>query len=262
MRRVWPLILMLAACSAGSERVVVAAGTTLVDSGLIDRLAIEYEATHPGVDLSVVGDASAAIFLLAENGAADVTITHAPDLEAKFLASGGATTHAPVFSSRFVLVGPSTHLERLRGMDAVTALRRIAQDGDPFVSRADGSGTNLVELRLWGEAGIDPSGAPWYIETGQGMGPTLQIASEREAFTLSELGSFLAARSTIRLVDLEVDRRGLDNPYLATAVAGSPVEDRASDFVEWLVSEPGVEALVAANQDLFGAVVFEPFPTD
>lgn len=245
----------LGACSSGPIRVVVAAGTTLVDSGLIDRLAADFEVAHPEIDLSVVGDASAAILLLARNGAADVTLTHSPDLEQEFIDEGLASVHDSVFSSRFIMVGPPDQVDALKGLSGAEAVAWIGETGAAFVSRADGSGTNRVELTLWQQAGIDPSGRPWYTETGQGMGPTLQVASERQAFTLAELGSFITAAPTLDLVDAELDPSGLMNPYVAMAVANSPVRTQAEVFVAWLASAEGRESLQRANRDLFGSVV-------
>jgi tungstate transport system substrate-binding protein len=250
-----------AACDAGGRRVVVAAGTTLVDSGLIDLLAADFETAHPGVEVSVVGDASASILELARAGTVDVTLTHAPDLEESFIAEGrsGLTLH--VFSSRFILVGPAERANLIRGSTVAEAFDTIAAGGWAFVSRADGSGTNLVEEAVWRSTGPVPRDQSWYIETGQGMGPTLQVASERQAFTLSELGSFLTATASLDLVDAEVvSEAGLVNPYRAMVVAGTPAEAASTTFVEWLGSEEGRRSLEGANRRLFGETIV--FATD
>lgn len=250
-------LLLSAACGSGDGRVVVAAGTTLVDSGLIDLLAADFEASHPGVEVSVVGDASAAILSLARAGSVDVTLTHAPDLEQAFISEGrsGPTIHA--FSSRFILVGPSDRADLVRGLPIEEAFAAIAGRGWTFVSRADGSGTNLVEEAVWQSIGSIPRDQPWYIQTGQGMGSTLQVASERQAFTLSELGSFITAAPNLDLVDAAVAGDSLVNPYRAMVVAGTPAETAATEFVEWLGSADGRRSLGEANRRLFGeAVVF------
>jgi len=252
------VILIASACSGGGIRVVVAAGTTLVDSGLIDALAAEYEATRPGVELSVVGEATAQVLALARNGAADVTITHAPDLEAAFEAEGLAKATRVVFSSRFILAGPAAQAAPFSGLSAAEAFQRIATEGIVFVSRADGSGTHLVEQDIWAGLGLDPHGAPWYLETGQGMGLTLQVASERGGFTLSELGTFLAALPNLSLVDVGLSVDGLRNPYKAMAVSGSPVEAEAVAFVEWLASPEGRAAVERIDDALYERAVFEP----
>lgn len=259
--RVLLLALLLAAaagCYARPARLVVAAGTTLVDSGLVDGIADRYERSHPGVEIAVLGDATAKVLELARNGAADVTITHAPDLERTFLDDGLAAAEAVVFSSRFVLAGPpGSRSEALAGLDGPAALARIAREGWTFVSRADGSGTYLSERHLWAEAGIDPTGSPWYLETGQGMGLTLQVADQRGAFVLTELGTYLVASPTLELVDVGIADPP-DNPYRAMAVAGVEAEDAAVRFVDWLSSVEGEEAVLDVQRSMFDRPVYVP----
>ncbi len=255
MRRSIVLVLLLvvgAACS-GSDRVIVAAGTTLVDGGLLDELVERFEEDHPGIDLSVVGEASAQILELGRRGGADVLITHAPRLEAEFVADGLAARYEQVLASSFVIVGPPG---RIGGGTAAEEMRAIAQSGR-FVSRADGSGTHEVEMGLWAAAGINPTGQPWYLETGQGMGLTLQVADQRDAYTLSELGAFLASADTLNLQVVEVTDPP-PNPYHLIVVADSPVQDAGEIFLEWLLGEDGRSAIEAANEMLFGQQVYTP----
>lgn len=250
-------LLVLSACGR-SERVVIAAGTTLVDSGVLAKLVTQYEEEHPGAELSVVGESTAQILELGRRGGADVLITHAPDLEAEFVADGLAALYRPVFESRFILAGPPGLASQL-SPEVVEAFREIAERGDLFVSRSDGSGTYQKELELWTVAGVDPAGLPWYIETGQGMGLTLQVADQRGAFILSELGVFLAAAPVLSLQIVPVDDDAqLINPYQIIVVKGTPVEGAASAFAVWLSSSEGTESLLAANLELFGEVIYRP----
>ena len=237
---------------------VVAAGTTLVDGRILERVTSDFEAARPGVELSVVGAPTARVLALARAGSADVTITHDPEQESIFIAEGGADLAAEVFSSRFILAGPEPLARTLKGLDAVEAFRRIAQGGHLFVSRADGSGTYQRERSIWNQAGTDPIDEKWYLQTRQGMGLTLQVASQRQAFVLVEWSVFLAAGQTSELVDSELDRVGLQNPYRAMAVKGSPVAETSVDFVDWLHSPPGRESVMRANQELYGRQVFKP----
>ncbi len=248
----------LTGCSPDETRVTVVAGTTLVDGRLLEEVTSDYEAQRANVRLSVVGAPTARALALAEAGSADVTITHDPSLEERFISEGRAELAEEVFSSRFILAGPRRGSGALRGLSAVEAFGRIAQQGHPFVSRADGSGTHQVEREIWGRAGVDPTGREWYVETRQGMGLTLQVASHREAFVLVELSVFLTAEETTGLVDAALDPAGLDNPYRAMAVKGSPVADESRAFVEWLASRSGREAVRRANLELYGAQIFEP----
>ncbi|MXY74879.1 MAG: hypothetical protein F4Y83_08190 [Acidimicrobiia bacterium] len=249
---------VLTGCSPDETRVTVVAGTTLVDGGLLQRVSDDYEARRPDVRLSVVGAPSARALALAEAGSADVTITHDPSLEEIFISEGRAELAAEVFSSRFILAGPRRESGELRGLSAVEAFGRIAGQGHLFVSRADGSGTHQVEREIWDRAGVDPTGMQWYVETRQGMGLTLQVASQREAFVLVELSVFLIAEETTGLVDAALAPAGLENPYRAIAVRGSPVADESLAFVEWLGSESGREAVGRANLELYGGQIFEP----
>lgn len=247
-----------AGCSSDETRVVIAAGTTLVDGGMLERVIVDYEGGHPGVQLSVVGVPTARVLALARGGSADVTITHDPEKEERFIAEGESEVAVDVFSSRFILAGPLPAAQPLRGLKAADALRRIAEEGHLFVSRADGSGTYQRERHLWNQAGLDPTGRDWYIETRQGMGLTLQVASQREAFVLAELSVFLTLEGSTGLVDAALDPTGLDNPYRAMAVKGSAVVELAADFVRWLQSGDGRESVREANQALYGFQVFQP----
>ena len=250
-------ILALSACGA-SQRVVIAAGTTLVDSGLLSELVSQYEAEHPDIELSVVGEATAQILELGRRGSADLLITHAPELEAVFVADDLAALHEPVMESRFVLAGPPGALVQMPSAVG-DVFREIAARGDPFVSRSDGSGTYQKEMELWRLAGVDPSGRSWYLETGQGMGLTLQVADQREALVLSELGALLAAAPVLSLEIIPLDDDPvLNNPYQITVVKGTEVEAAAASFAAWLVSSEGARALTKANLELFGEVVYRP----
>ncbi|MDE0132826.1 MAG: substrate-binding domain-containing protein [bacterium] len=248
----------LGGCSPDETRVTVVAGTTLVDGKLLERVAADYEAQRPDVRLSVVGAPTARALALAEAGSADVTVTHDPSLEERFISEGRAELAVEVFSSRFILAGPRRGSASLGGVSAVEAFKRIAEQGHLFVSRADGSGTHQVEKEIWDRAGLDPTSREWYVETRQGMGLTLQVASQREAFVLVELSVFLTAEETTGLVDAALDPVGLDNSYRAMAVKGSPVTDESLAFVEWLGSQRGREAVRRANLELYGVQIFEP----
>lgn len=256
MRRIGVAILLLpviAACSGGT-RVIVASGTTLVDSGFLDAVIGVYEAEHPGVDVSVVGDATSRALELGRRGSADLLITHAPGQEQKFVAEGRAAEYTPFVNSRFVILAPPG--SGLNGTPE-QILGEIARRGFPFVTRADGSGTNAKELELWADAGIDPKGRSWYLETGQGMGFTLQVADQRGAATLAELGAYRAAAPSLSLEPVSSDDPRLTNPYHLIVVAGAENQAAAADLADWLVSPDGRAAGAAVNKTLFGDTVYE-----
>lgn len=239
-----------AGCSGTDERVIVAAGTTVVDSGFIERVLEEYS---PDGQVSVVGVSSREALALGSAGSAGLLITHLPEAETAFLAEHPGATQVPVFSSEFVLVGPSG--EGIDSPEVVEAFRRIAAEGHPFVSRSDGSGTAAKEREIWEAAGIDPTHQPWYVVTGQGMGFTLQVADQRRAFTLAEAGTLLAAVS-LTLVAISGEDPRLVNPYRLTLVEGA--NPAAKALFDWLTSEAGTDAIINANLELFGELLYAP----
>lgn len=247
------MVFAVTGCGGSSERIIVGAGTTLVDSGFIEALVANYETGNPGVELSVLAESSAQILNLGRSGAVDVLFTHAPGQEAEFLADENPRLSEVVFASAFLLVGPADQAATLAGLTTREAFAAIASKRYSFVSRGDGSGTHETELMQW--PGGVASSEDWYLSTGQGMGLTLQVADQRKAFTLAEAGAFYAAENLDRLavVDL-IDPPA--NPYRVTVIAGSP--DAALQFAKWLLSEPGKAAIGRVNSELFGATVYQP----
>lgn len=239
---------------------IVAAGTTLVDSGLIDAVADRYEALNSGIQISIVGESTKLVLELGRQGAADLLLVHAPDQEAEFVAAGFSDNSAHVLDSRFILVGPAELKSEFNGLTVAQAFSVVAEDELVFVSRGDGSGTNEKELSVWAGIEVDPSGSAWYLETGQGMGPTIQVADQRAAITLAEYGAFVSAAAALSLVNLEVAPDGLANPYTGYVVAGSTHEAPATEFLRWLVSPEGVRVIAEVNDGLFGEVIYQPVP--
>lgn len=247
LRRVVAVALVLASCSGG-DRVLVAAGTTLVDSGMMSQLAESYR-RDTGRSVTVVGESTQRVVDLGRRGEADLVITHDPSQEAALRRDGLVERYELLFASRFVVVGPPDLALELAGTTPVEAFRRIAERGWRFVSRGDGSGTHAAELALWREAGVDPASLEEYDSTGQGMGLTLLVADQRGAFTLAEEATLLSADS---LSLVPVSDIGIPNPYHVSMLRGGDGEP----FLAWLRSERGRMAIRAANETLFGRQVF------
>jgi tungstate transport system substrate-binding protein len=246
--------LAIAACG-GADRVIVGAGTTLVDSGFIDTVVARYEAATGG-EVSVIAESSQRLLDLARRGEVDVLFTHEPAALEVFIAEGNAARSMPIFVSSFLIAGPPDLAARLEATTFAAALSEIARNGYPFVSRADGSGTYRNELLAWQDAGVDPSGATWYDTTGQGMGLTLQVASERGAFVFVEEGSWLQSQVALDLVALPLtDTR--PNPYFVTLASGSG--GAAATLFAWVTGPDGAAAIEAANDELYGRRVYRLF---
>src|SRR4029434_8523613 len=134
---------------------------------------------------------------LAARGEADVALVHAPSPERKYVENGKMQNRRLVMYNDFVIIGPEDDPAKIKGVPkAVEALKRITETQSRFVSRGDKSGTHLLELGLWKQAGITPTGA-WYIESGQGMGQTLRIANDPRAYTIADRGTWLAFQKRI-----------------------------------------------------------------
>ena len=252
-RLVTVFLLVVAACGGGSDRIVVGAGTTLVDGGFIDLVVANYE-TATGAQVSVIGESSQRLLDLARRGEASVLLTHEADALESFIDDGFAANSIPVFRSQFLLAGPPEVAIAADTFDG--AFEEVAEAGHLFVSRADGSGTYRAERNIWELAGIDPEGRPWYETTGQGMGLTLQVASQRGGFVLVEAGTWrtISADLNLSLVPIRDD---WPNPYFATLVEGA--DDAARDFYEWLKGPDGAAAVAAANRQLFDDEVYRTY---
>lgn len=256
------VLLVSSSCTSESrDRIVVAAGTSIVDAGLVDRLVDDYLEDGPDVDISVVGASTAQVLELGARGSADLLITHQFELEEAFLAEYATATAEPVFASRFLLAGPPSQQVISSGSGIVEAFARLADAEAGFVSRADGSGTFAKERELWSLAAVNPRGADWYAETGQGMGFTLQVADQRGAFTLAEEGAFLTSMGTLSLESVATSAEPdlLDNPY-RSIVVDPQANPAAAALQDWLVSEDGRAALDRANSELYARVVYRSSP--
>jgi tungstate transport system substrate-binding protein len=246
------LLLVLAGCSSSTQtRVVLGAGTTLVDSLFIAEIVDAYAEAEPTTELSVVGLSSSEAIAVAMAGNVDAIITHNHDALAAYLEEHPESERFDVFASTFFIVTPPTI--SLEVSSVAEALGIIAANEYLFVSRDDGSGTHAAEVAAWDAAGIDPSDESWYIRTGTGMGATLQVADQRNASTLAEHGAFLAAQSALSLVP--VDNTDIPNPYDLTVVDPTS-NSAAAAFAVWITSPDGVTAIEEANILLFGEQVF------
>ena len=140
---------------------------------------------------------------MGEEGNADVLLVHAPASEVAFMESGFGRDRALVMHNDFVIVGPAADPAGIMGKPVVDALKLVSASSETFVSRGDDSGTHKAELALWKKAEFEPKAAvpAWYLESGQGMGATLTIASEKNAYTLTDRATYLANNANLQLAE-------------------------------------------------------------
>ncbi len=184
---------------SGSDRDVILATTTSTqDSGLLDALIPLFE-QQTGYKVKTIAVGTGAALALGARGEADVVLAHAPAAEEKWMAEGNGTERLLVMHNDFVFVGPPADPAGIRGeTSALAALRKIAEQQARWVSRDDKSGTDQLEKQLWKDAGLDPQGQPWYVTSGQGMGATLTLADQKDAYTMSDRGTYLARQQTLQ----------------------------------------------------------------
>ena len=245
------------------DRFIVMASTTSTDqSGLFGHLLPVFT-RETGISVRVVAQGTGQALATARKGDADVVFVHDREAEDKFVAEGFGLPRRDVMYNDFVLVGPKADPAGLaRTRDVVAGLQRIAQARQPFVSRGDKSGTHAAELRYWKQAGIDVEAAKtsWYKESGSGMGPTLNIASAMNGYTLADRGTWLSFKNRGELgIVLQGDPR-LFNPYGVIVVnpAKHPhvKHEMAQRFADWVVSPTGQKAI--ADYKIGGEQLFFP----
>jgi len=206
------LLLLLASPAFAVEHLRLATTTSTENSGLLAELLPPFEqANDCKVDVIAVGTGKA--IKLGEAGDVDVVLVHARSKEDKFVAEGYGVDRRDVMYNDFVILGPTNDPAGINGTnDVAVAMGKIAKAKATFVSRGDDSGTHTREKQLWKEAKVNPQGN-WYLEAGRGMGEVIIMADERQGYTLSDRGTYLAFKEKTPLkVMVEGDRR-MFNPY-------------------------------------------------
>jgi tungstate transport system substrate-binding protein len=270
MRGAWLLTLTVAltawpgwasGAAVVSRTVILSTTTSTQDSGLLDVLVPLFErATGYTVKTISVGTGQA--LALAARGEADVTLAHAPEFEKKYVAEGKMTNRRLVMYNDFVIIGPEDDPARIKGeKSAVAALKKIAAAGARFVSRGDKSGTHTLEVNLWKQAGITPA-APWYIESGQGMGATLGIADDRKAYTITDRATLLAFSKRVALKAVVEGDRPLLNIYSVMEVNpsnGPRVNAQGGKAFADFMLTPETQAVIKTfGVDTYGRPLFVP----
>jgi tungstate transport system substrate-binding protein len=257
---------LLAAGRAGGEEdgILLATTTSVRDSGLLDALLPDFEAST-GLTVRALAVGSGAALRMGAEGNVDVLLTHAPSAEEALVASGVALARRPFMENHFVIAGPPEDPADVRGAGtAADAFARIAASGAPYASRADDSGTHRRERALFASAGLDPDAEfPGLVRTGAGMGLTLQVAGERRAYVLSDLGTFLAFRERVGLVSLSRESPDLRNVYSVLRIDPARFPGRvnargAERFEAFLMDADTQRRIGRFGRERFGRPLFRP----
>jgi len=241
---------------------ILATTTSTQDSGLLDVLIPMFE-QQTGYKVKTVAVGSGAAMTMGERGEADVLLVHAPDSEVKFMQANHGVSRKLVMHNDFIIVGPSSDPSGIKGMtSALDAMKKIAEGKGIFISRGDNSGTNQLELKLWKSVSINATGQKWYQSTGQGMGATLTIASEKAAYTITDRATFLATQKNLSLQILVEKDPVLLNIYHVIEVnpnkSGKINSAGAKAFSDFMVSPKIQDVIKTFGVDKYGQPLFFP----
>ncbi|BDU70940.1 substrate-binding domain-containing protein [Mesoterricola silvestris] len=255
-------LLCLGPAAYAQRSVILATTTSTQDSGLLDVLVPMFQ-KQTGFQVKTIAVGSGQALAMGRKGEADVLLVHSPDAEKTFMAEGPGINRRLVMHNDFVVLGPPADPAGLKAApSAPEAFRKVAARAVTFVSRADQSGTHAQEKKLWKAAGIDPAGKPWYLETGQGMGQTLNVASEKRGYTLSDRGTYLALKKRLGLAIVSEGDASLANIYHVIEIdpAKYPKVNAAGGkaFAAFMVSAPVQEVIRTFGVDKFGSPLFFP----
>jgi tungstate transport system substrate-binding protein len=247
-----------------TRSVILATTTSTQDSGLLDALLPVFE-KQSGFVVKTIAVGTGQALAMGRRGEADVLLVHAPAEEQKLVDEGFSARRGLVMHNDFVVVGPPADPAKIKGAaTSKDAFGKIAGAGTLFLSRGDGSGTHSKEKAIWKAAGVNPEGQRWYQQTGLGMGETLNVASEKGGYTLSDRGTLLA-RGKARPLGLEILVEGeptLLNVYHVIEVSPArwPKVNAAGAraFADFMVSKAGQELIGKFGVDRFGAPLFFP----
>jgi len=248
-----------APAAPANPELILATTTSTRDSGLLDVLLPVFQ-EKSGYQVKMVAVGSGQALKMGEEGNADVLLVHAPAAEKELMEKGFGKERLLVMHNDFIFVGPKEDPAGVKGLKApVDVLKKIAESKAVFVSRGDDSGTHKMELNLWKATGITPEG-DWYLQSGQGMGETLRIASEKAGYTLTDRATYLAQKDTLQLEILVEGDASLLNIYHVITV--NPEKwpkvnvEGAKAFADFLVAADTQKMISEFGVEKYGQPLF------
>ncbi|MDH5746655.1 MAG: substrate-binding domain-containing protein [Candidatus Bathyarchaeota archaeon] len=256
--------------ATSKEKLVVSTTTSLYDTELLDTIEDQFEAKY-SIDVYFISVGTGLAITHAQRGDADMILVHAPSEELSFLEGGYGVCRKIVAYNFFAIVGPEVDPANIRDLSPIQALSNIVETGRnedaKWVSRGDDSGTHTKEKGLWTAAGFNWTilrNEKWYVEAGAGMGKTLQVTDNLDAYTLADMGTYLKyyKDGIISLEALVTEGEELLNVY--NAIAGNQTKhsginfDGAITFIKFLISEEGQEIIADFGKDVYGQSLFYP----
>lgn len=267
-----------ASSSPDKSKLRISTTTSLEDTGLLKEVEAAFEKKYPGVDVQIVSGGTGIAIQYGEKGDVDLMLVHDKKREEAFVKDGFGTNRTEFAYNYFWIIGPADDPAGIKGLNATEAFKKIAEEGQTnpdqvkFVSRGDDSGTHSREKKLWNSSGlgyenVTKSGS-WYVESGKGMGDTIVLANEKNAYTITDSGTFLAftKQGKINLVPLITTGKDLLNIYTAIPVNQQKHPktniEAANNFVNFLVSPEGQQIIGNYGNQQYGQPLFTPIVTN
>ncbi len=246
-----------------NPNLILATTTSTQDSGLLDVLIPMFE-EQTGYTAQTVAVGTGAALKMGEEGNADVLLVHAPAAEVALMDAGFGKDRMLVMHNDFIIVGPADDPAKIKDLGPKDAVVAIYNAGAPYVSRGDDSGTHKMELSFWTKAALDPrtEKPAWFVETGQGMGASLTVASEKGAYILTDRATYLASKNNLQLEILLEGNNALLNVYHAITV--NPEKwplvnyEGAMAFAKFITDSATQEVIGQFGVEEFGQPLFYP----
>jgi tungstate transport system substrate-binding protein len=244
------------------QELILATTTSTQDSGLLDELIPMFEEQN-NINVKTIAVGTGQALEMGTRGEADALLVHAPESEEAVVASGDAINRKKVMYNDYIIVGPTSDPAGIKGLNVTDAFKKIFNDRAVFVSRGDDSGTHKKELGIWKTIGLTPSENTAYMESGQGMGSTLQIGNEKDGYVLTDRATYLAQKDN--LSNLQIVVEGDDdllniyhvmqvNPEKHDKVNGEAGEK----FVDFMVNEETLKVIAEFGVTQYGEPLFFP----
>ncbi|WP_071393639.1 substrate-binding domain-containing protein [Bacillus tuaregi] len=248
---------------AETKDLILATTTSTQDSGLLDELIPLFEEQNPAINVKTIAVGTGQALEMGTKGEADVLLVHAPASEEEIVESGDAVNRQLVMHNDFIIVGPKDDPAGVKGLPINEAFDKIMSEGAVFVSRGDDSGTHKKELGIWDKMGKTPSDNEAYMEAGQGMGATLQIANEKNGYTLTDRATWLAQEKNLTSLEIVVEGdEDLKNIYHVMQVNPEKHDkvnsEGAEKFVEFMINSDTQKTIGEFGKEEYGQALFFP----
>jgi len=246
------------------QRLRVATTTSLYDTGLWEFLEPMFEEKY-GVELDIMNAGTGKALEYGRRGDVHIVAVHSREREEQFIEEGYGVERVPFAYNYFLIIGPEIDPAGIKGLSPEEAFRKLIDNGSgSFVSRGDDSGTHAKEKQVWEQAGYDyetvRDAGTWYIEGGTGMGPTLMMASEKEAYTITDMGTYLSYKGKLELVPMIDKGDILLNVYSAIAIRNISASEMemANNLISFLTSPEIQEVIGSYGVEQYGTQLFIP----